>query len=74
MPPKNKPMKPIPKTRMGYAKNAWDDTMKPSKNISGSSPYSPVTWAVGASAAMNAAIMKKDPYAKPLPKPNKKGK
>ena len=72
MPKGQKPMRPIPKTRMGYAKNAWDDTMKPSKNISGSSPYSPVTWAVGASAAMNAAIMKKDPYAKPLPKKKKK--
>ena len=67
MPPKNKPMKPTPKTRTGYAKAAWEDTMKKaSASPMGGGAWNPATWAVGATAAMNAAVTKKDPYAKPM--------
>lgn len=71
MPPKNKPMKPIPKTRAGYAKAAWDESMARAGRPGGSGKASPVTWAVGASLAANAAMTKKDPFAKPT---KKKGK
>lgn len=76
MPPKNKPMKPTPKTRMGYAKATWDESMKRADRPGGSGTMSPVTWAVGASLAMNAAMTKTDPFAKtpkkPAAKPAKK--
>lgn len=69
MPPKNKPMKPIPKTRMDYAKATWDESMKRAGRTGGSGTMSPVTWAVGASLAANAAMTKTDPFAKPVKKP-----
>ena len=70
MPPKNKPMKPVPKTRMGYAKNAWDEAMKrASSSPMGSGTWNPVTYAAAGVVAGGAALEKKDPFAKPLKKP-----
>ena len=75
MPPKNKPMRPIPKTRMGYAKNAWNDAMKQaSSSPMGSGTWNPVTNATAGMLAGAAAIQKKDPLAKPLKKPAAKPK
>lgn len=74
MPKGQKPMKPTPKTRMGYAKNAWDESMSRAARPMGSGKANPATYVVGAMVAGNAAITKKDPFAKPLKKPAAKPK
>jgi hypothetical protein len=74
MPPKNKPMKPVPKSRMGYAEAAWDESMKRAKNPMGSGKYNPATYVVAGTLAAGAAATKKDPFAKPLKPTKKKGK
>lgn len=74
MPKGQAPRKPTPKTRAGYAKNAWDESMKRAAQPTGSGKANPATYVVGAMMAGNAAITKKDPFAKPLKKPAKKGK
>jgi len=68
MPPKNKPMKPAPKSRMGYAEAAWDESMKRAKTPMGSGKYNPVTYVVAGTLAAGAAATKKDPFAKPMKK------
>jgi len=74
MPLKNKPMKPVPKTRMGYAKNAWDESMTRAARPMGSGKYNPATYVVAGTLAAGAAATKKDPFAKPLKSTKKKGK